>query len=153
MGRSVSHLSRAIRIAYFEQPKVESFNEDAEEYELTDEYEDFDFTIECIQESIKSKFPEFSNVDRWDGNEDHIILEGYGTEIGISSYCGLCALSIRVDDSILEYAENDEESDKQRAEITDWIEKNWDKVSQGYNQLQRVGGFSNGESVYERRKG
>ena len=137
MGRSVSYLSRAIRIAYFEYPKVESYNEDAS------------LVIEDIQESIKSEFPEFSNTNEWDGNEDHIILEGYRTQIGLSEYCGLATLSIRVDESVLEYSEDDEDSEKQRAEITDWIEKSWKKISLGYNQYERIGGFSNGESFYQ----
>lgn len=136
MGRSVSYLSNAQRVSYFEWPMYE------DEYG-NEIYDEADFVIENIQQGIISDFPDFSTADKWDGREDHIILQGYGTEIAISEYCGLCSLSIRVDSSCYD--------DGNVEEIESWIDDNWDKISSGYNMYERVGTFSNGEAVFTKK--
>ena len=141
MGRSVSYLSRAQRIVYFEWPKVELYDEETEEFSASDTLEDYDVVVEDIQEVIKSEFPEFDNAKRYDGDETLIILEGYGTQIGLSEYCGLASLSIRVDS----FFEDEEDQEK----ILEWIEENWEKVSNPWNKLQKLGTFSNGEGIYQ----
>ena len=139
MGRSVSYLSDAHSVSYFDWPRFESGEE--EDYEV--EYESATEVIQDIQETIKSKFPEFDNADKWEGREDHIILEGYGCQIGLSEYCGLASLSIRIDPRQHEDGDTEEIS-----KIEKWIDNNWPKISKYYNRYKRVGTFSNGESVY-----
>jgi hypothetical protein len=141
MGRSVSYLSRAQRVAYFEWPKVEVYDEKTEEFSESDTLEDYDIVVEDIQETIKSEFPEFDNAKKSDDRETLIILEGYGTQIGLSEYCGLASLSIRVDS----FFEDEEDQEK----ILEWIEENWEKVSNPWNKLQKLGTFSNGEGIYQ----
>lgn len=133
MGRSVDYLRRAQHIAYFEWPTYE------EEEGGVQNYDSAEIVIENIQEIIKSDYPEFDNEDKWDGRETHIILSGYGTEIGLSEYCGLCTLSIRVEDDTSDEVED----------IEAWIDANWDRISLGYNMYRKVGTFSNGEAIYE----
>ena len=132
MGRSVDYLNRAQHVSYFEWPSYEC--DEGEQH-----YEDSQWVIDCIQESIKSEYPEFYNEDKWDGRETHIILSGYGVEVGLSEYCGLATLSIRVEDDTSDEVED----------IEAWIDVNWDNISLGYNMYRKIGTFSNGEAIYE----
>jgi len=132
MGRSVSYLSHASKIAYFKCPEIEY-------------PEDFQYqVIEIIQDSIMRVFPSIEVTDRWAGREDHIICENGHAEIAVSEYCGLCSLSIRV------------RQDSEHPEISEhWINQIWPRLEKEMIQLfenvyQKVGTFSNGESVYEK---
>ena len=126
MGCSVSYLANAEKIVYFE---------------WTSDDDDYDMVVEDIQEFIKSVYPEFENVKKYDGREVAIILEGYGTQIGLSEYCGLASLSIRVD----VFFEEEEDQEK----IVEWINENWEKVFKPWNKLHKLGTFSNGEAFFE----
>jgi hypothetical protein len=141
MGRSVDYLNNAIKVNFFPWPKLQVENEEGEFIDSDEEFEDSYFVIEDIQETIKSNFPEFENCNRWDGREVHIILQGYGTEIGLSDYCGLSSLSIRVI--------NDSDGDEYDR-VSEWIDKNWSEIGKYWNVYRRVGRFSNGEGVYEK---
>jgi hypothetical protein len=150
MGRSVDYLNRALHVSYFEWPLIEFYNEITDEYEKTDEYEEYYFVKENIQESVISEFPQYDYCDKYDGRETAIILKGYGTEIGLSQYCGLATLSIRIDENELDYSNYDEqEYNEQYDKIEAWINENWAKISQGYDQYRKIGTFSNGEAVFE----
>ena len=116
MGRSVDYLNNAEKVNYFQWPTLSVYDPETDRDVETDEYEDDDYedaeyVIEYIQETIKSNFPDFDNCSHWDGRETHIILEGHGVEIGLSEYCGLATLSVRVDQRELEYCATDEEAD------------------------------------------
>ncbi len=150
MGRSVDYLSNAERVNYFQWPLIWAYDEDTDTDVETDEYWDAEDVICDIQEYITDKYPGFDKCSRWDGRETHIILEGYGTEIGLSEYCGLATLSIRVDQSVLDYCDTDEEAEAEETRIKDWIRDNWDQASEYWNQYRKIGTFSNGEGVYEK---
>jgi hypothetical protein len=137
MGRSVDYLRGARRIAYFDWPKWET-----EEGEF--EYEAHVFVVDDIRENIKAELPEFGNEQKWDGRETSIILSGYGTEIGLSEYCGVCSLSIRVN--------TDEVEGEDIEKVEKWIDENWAKVSRFYDEYVKVGTFSNGEGVFESKQ-
>ena len=148
MGRSVDYLNRALHVSYFAWPVIEIYNDETDQFEISDQYEDSDIVVENIQESVISEFPEYEYCSKYDGRETAIILTGYGTEIGLSEYCGLATLSIRIDENLLAYYEEDEYNE-QYDKIEAWINENWAKISQGYDQYRKVGTFSNGESVFE----
>jgi len=137
MGRSVDYLRGARRIAYFDWPSWET--EDGEF-----QYEDHIFVVDDIRENIKSELPEFGNEQKWDGRETSIILSGYGTEIGLSEYCGLASLSVRVN------TEEVEEEDIEKVEK--WIDDNWPKISRFYDDYIKMGTFSNGEGVFKSKQ-
>jgi hypothetical protein len=141
MGRSVDYLNNAERVNYFQWPTLWVYDEDTDQDVETDEYWDASDVISDIQEYITDKYPGFDPCSRWDGRETHIILEGYGTEIGLSEYCGLATLSIRVDQSV--------EDEAEETRIRNWIHENWDQASEHWNQYRKIGTFSNGESIYE----
>lgn len=150
MGRSVDYLNNAERVNYFEWPTLSIYDDETDQDVETGDPEDAQYVIEDIQEYIRSIFPGFDNCSRWDGRETHIILEGYGLEIGLSEYCGLASLSVRVDQSVLDYCDTDEEADAEYQKCIAWINENWDEASKYWNRLKKIGTFSNGESVYEK---
>jgi hypothetical protein len=151
MGRSVDYLNNAERVNYFQWPLIWVYDEDTDQDVETEEYWDASDVISDIQEYITDKYPGFDKCSRWDGRETHIILEGYGVEIGLSEYCGLATLSVRVNEDELECYDLDDQdaydTDKQKALA--WIRDNWDHASEHWNQYRKIGTFSNGESVYE----
>jgi hypothetical protein len=149
MGRSVDYLNRSERVNYFQWPTLWVYDEDTDQDVETDELWDASDVISDIQEYITDKYPGFDPCSRWDGRETHIILEGYGVEIGLSEYCGLATLSIRIDQSILDYCDTDEEAEAEETKIRNWIHDNWDQASEHWNQYRKIGTFSNGESIYE----
>jgi hypothetical protein len=157
MGRSVDYLNNAERVNYFQWPTLFVYDPETDRDVETDELEDAEFIISDIQETIKSNFPGFDNcgrnplnMGRWDGNEVHIILEGYGVEIGLSEYCGLATLSVRVDQRELDYCETDKEADAEYQKALNWINENWDEAAKYWGQYRKIGTFSNGEGVYEK---
>jgi hypothetical protein len=151
MGRSVDYLNRATNVAYFQWPTLFIYNEETGIDEETNEYEEGYIVTENIQEGIISEFPEYEYSKKWDGRETSIILTGYCTEIGLSEYCGLATLSIRIDENELDYSNYDQnEYQAQYDKIEAWINENWAKISAGYNEYNKIGTFSNGESVYEK---
>lgn len=152
MGRSVDYLNRSERVNYFDWPILSVYDPETDRDVETDEYEDASIVIEDIQEYIRSIFPGFDPCSRWDGRETHIILEGYGLEIGLSEYCGLASLSVRVDEGPLEYSEDDEAYETDRQKALNWINENWDEASKYWNKYRKIGTFSNGEGVFEKVK-
>lgn len=141
MGRSVATLPRALGVVYFGWPERNVLDENGNETDEL-EYEDSSWVIEDIVENTMSEYPEFDQVSRWSG-ENHIIMDGYGCEISLSEYCGLAALCIRVDETV-------EWDDEGIAEIHQWIDANWAKISDSYNKLRKVGTFSSGEAIFEK---
>lgn len=150
MGRSVDYLNRAERVNYFQWPTLWVYDEDTDTDVETDEPEEAFIVIEDIQETIISNYPGFDRCSRGDGREVHIILEGYGLEIGLSEYCGLASLSVRVDQSILDYCDTDEEADAEYQKCLAWLNENWEEATKYWNRYRKIGTFSNGESVYEK---
>lgn len=147
MGRSVDYLNNAERVNYFEWPTLSIYDEETDRDIQTDEYEDAEYVIEDIQEYILSIFPGFDRCSRWDGRETHIILEGYGLEIGLSEYCGLASLSVRVNERELDYCEDPEFWNDTAVQ---WINDNWDEATKYWNKYRKIGTFSNGEGVFEK---
>ena len=150
MGRSVNYLNGAERVNYFEWPKLFCYNEETDQDEETEEYEDSDWIIEDIQNYFIDSFSGFDRANKWDGRETHIILEGYGVEIGLSEYCGLASLSVRINEKELEYCDTDQEYQEARDQALAWINDHWDEASKYWNLYRKIGSFSNGEGVFEK---
>jgi hypothetical protein len=132
MGRSVDYLSRSQKVVYI---PFEVENEFDSEFEWDYFYEDL-INILC------EKYPSLYTVkNKWDGRETRIILENDLCQIGLSEYCGLVSVSIRVNEYYEYY--NIAES---------WINRiNFERVlNERFNTLHKIGTFSNGESIYER---
>lgn len=129
MGRSVNYLTRATQVIYLQ---------------LNQEDDDpfaWDSFMNDITEILQELLPSLSDANRWDGNETAIFLQNNIAEFGVSEYCGLVSLSARP----LAGKENLGER---------WLAQAWPKINQTlkkyrYSPMDRVGSFSNGESIYK----
>jgi len=135
MGRSVNYLSNADLVLYFDGSFLEN------------EFDWEDFKSNLIYK-IKKKLKSYNECDKWDGNETRIFLENELAEIGLSEYCGLCSLSVRVRDD--DYDEYFKEGIAKRH--IKQIEKSLVKCLEntGVEILNRLGTFSNGCGVFEK---
>lgn len=126
MGRSVNYLRNSFDVVFFSNHEEEN-----------------EYIIEDIQQSIISEYPEFWEVSEWENNEVHIILQSHTVEVGISEYCGLFSLSIRIRDEV-----NLEEEEEH--EVNEWLTIHASKLLKPYNEMRKIGTFSNGESIYNK---
>lgn len=135
MGRSVSSLSNATEHTYIHLDLQEDW-----------EWDDFKDELSTL---LLERMPSLDTCDKWDGREDHIMWENRLAEIAISEYCGLVCLSARP-----------KGGDGYRGEPSEamgahWLAQVWPglekKLKEYYpeNVLVRIGGMSNGESVYK----
>ena len=157
MGRSVNRLSHATAVAYTHvEPYSRNGEQDEETGEVITNYEpnEDDYRIvwddfyDNVKDTLKTKYPSLEDCKRWEDNEVSIFLENRIVEIGISEYCGLVSISFRPKESGW-----GEKATEPLAEC--WINHNWagiEKALSGVCELlNRVGGFSDGTSVYEKK--
>ena len=150
MGRSVNYLNNAEYVIYFSADWINE-NEEGEYDYTSSEWNWNDF--ECnLESSICKKLKSYNVVKEWDNNETKIFLKNELAEIGISEYCGLYSLSIRVKDNsdygwgMYEYQENLGKHHCQQ------VRNNLEKclADSGATILNRLGTFSNGCGVFEK---
>lgn len=142
MGRSVSTPRNASHVVYAHRV----YREDDDDGFL--EQQDFDDAIEDLRAEIRAKDKSFRNISQWSG-EDHGLLVNDAYTIGVSEYCGLVAVW-----AVPKTWHEDEEGDT--SIVNDILEHNleaWLIEAAGYfgEVLRKVGTFSNGEAVFERR--
>ena len=146
MARSVNYLGNALGVTYF-HTAPENFENDLEfSYENEAEFTWDDF-VGNITASLQANYGSFDTVKhRWDGRETRIILENNHAEIGISEYCGLASVSIRI-----------RESDYTNYQLAEgWINRAWPGMVKAmeentyHTHLRKIGTASNGESFYEK---
>jgi hypothetical protein len=122
-----------------------------EDYDDFQGQEDFDYFIEYLQEQFMKKYKSLVTCDKYEHrDETSIILFNDFVEIGISEYCGLTSISMRIREYIREPEYNEDASKLGLAQrfannMSIWMSKN-------IGDLNKIGTFSNGESVY-RKKG
>ena len=129
MGRSVSTHRHAVATVYLNM----EFGED-----------DFDFFLEDLCDNVLvPKYPSLEPCNRWMDREDHVILQNQYCEVSVSEYCGcvaVCLAPFDPDDAYkVAWCERVADSFKRH------VEKNFKSCA-----MRRIGGFSNGESVYQK---
>ena len=142
MGRSVDYLSRAEHVAYI--------NNAVDNDETTDYFiarENWNWFKEGLVELLQKRCPSLEEVDEWDGRETHIFLENLHAQIGLSEYCGLVSLSIRINDTNF----------RCNGQLAfGWINQVWPKIltdlDKRYHTLTKLGSFSNGEGVFQKKQ-
>lgn len=154
MGRSVSYLSNADAVYYFDVSNMgyaNSFNEETGDWDGPVEYdefqsrEDWELMIDNLQSTLRHRYPSIREADRWEDREDHIIAENDLVEIAVAEYSGLASVSLRLkdDESIAGLAGG-------------WLARTIDRVHRviaeavRYPELSRMGTFSNGTGVFNR---
>jgi len=134
MGRSVSTPTGAVAIAY----------RDVSDFQ--DEFE-WQFFQENIIDQLQTAFPSLAEANSWIGREDHVVLENSHCKITISEYCGLAAISLVPETHDCYYSE-----DIALQNLADhWCNQISDKFVNLLSELTKVGTFSNGEAIFERR--
>lgn len=128
MSRSVSVPSGAVVVAY-------SYCGENE-----DDYGDDDQVVEDFRQSVLLCYKSTWQVDKWLGREDLAIAANDYAYFGISEYCGLIAYWVVLRDEC-----------EAIGRATAWVNRIAPKFKERFATLQRVGVFSNGEAVYERR--
>lgn len=133
MGRSVSCASGAFVRAY---EHVE-YTEDPDDSWLWNDY------INDVIARAKKAFPSLRGCERWVGREDHAVLENTFAYFGLSEYCGLVCIWMVLKDH------GDYVRELRCAEH--WAEQVKAKFEKTFGTLRKVGTFSNGEAVFEKK--
>jgi hypothetical protein len=151
MSRSVSVASGAFAVAYEDCGTFGYVTEDEEGKKLDEphydevlagmDWEDF---ISDKYDRLAKEFPSFSKCDKWLDNEDHAIAENRFAYFGMSEYMGLVSLWLVLKD--------DYDYDWQGNLRKHWAEQVRAKFLKRFGTLTKLGTFSNGEAVFERRK-
>lgn len=167
MGRSVMTLNDATVIAYdYLEPDEASYREQWDDMDGDEqEYYDFDFDrfmwnlwnedyadvfhwyLVGIQDMLAEQWKSFEPVDRWIGQELHVIAENAHSLVTISEYGGSVAICLGPN-----YDRGDYWRDP--SEISglgeNWRNKISERFEKRFSTLQKLGTFSNGESVFQK---
>jgi hypothetical protein len=126
MGRSVSYATGAVSVCY------EHIEDDMESW-------DWEWYLERIQDEARQAFPSLDDCDYWLDREDHAIIENQHCYIGVSEYCGLVSIWLVPKD------------DNDHPELSaNWCTQVTPTFNKLFQQLRKVGTFSNGEAIFER---
>lgn len=125
MGRSVSMPSGCTEVCFQTLSDDDAFGDD---------WEDFldDITTRCIE-----TWPSMYVADEWVGREDHAIVQNAHVWIGVSEYCGLVAIWLKV-------------KDEENGLSVQWAKRIAPKFAKMFGQLRQIGHMSNGEAVYRK---
>ena len=97
--------------------------------------------LDYVRYGCKEYWPSLEKADRWIGREDHVVLENWLVDIGVSSYCGVVAVWIVPTDN-----------PETRGLAWHWVDQIRDRFLEMFGQMRRIGHFSNGNAVYEKVK-
>lgn len=128
MGRSVSYPSNCAIVVY---AAFECMDEDDASF-YWDDY------LDELREQMQFIAPSMEEHDGWAGREDRILMRNNLAEFGVSEYCGLVAIWLRV--------RTDLDSE---ALAINWCATIAAKFSRAFAQLQKTGTASNGESFFQ----
>jgi hypothetical protein len=152
MGRSVSYPSNAT-VAYAPTPcdsdwcvtceseGADCTCEEGDSHILEGET-DWDRLKDDLVMRAKALFPSLYEADGWRGREDHTLARNGLIDFGVSEYCGLMAVWM-VPRADFERAGLEEMAER-------WIESVTAKFQAEFGEYYRVGGFSNGTSLYQK---
>jgi hypothetical protein len=145
MGRSVSHPSDAyVAFAEWGQGWVEGDDDDNpgaghfDEWLAQMEWPDI---VDDFRRAVLEHYPSARAEDRWLGREDRVVAMNDYAWFGLSEYCGSIAYWVVLQDRI---------DSAMEGLARRWFEQIGPKFEKRFATLERLGSFSNGESVYRR---
>ena len=110
------------------------------------EPENWQCDLDWFKDRVQELWPSFQEGDGWLGwpySETRIVLSNSLVEIGVSEYAGMTALTIA--------PVEDEYGNKVHPGLAaQWVRQIEERFVKEFSDYNRVGTFSNGESVYER---
>ena len=150
MGRSVMTAIDAIHVVYF-PITIGSGCDEIDQDDSDFGYWEWDEFIDDLQEMITVAYPSFLRCDRWDGREEHRILENDLARIVVCEYMGLVSVSLVAADWYGSYLPC-------LGGLADhWcrqISSNFQKLMDAnFTTLNKQGTMSNGVSVFMKRGG
>lgn len=98
--------------------------------------------LECTADYMKELWPSLWDTESWPSNEVRVFLENNLVEISVSEYGGLTALCIAVKESAYD--------EGKQGLARSWIKKVAPKFLSTFGRVEKMGTFSNGESVYKK---
>jgi len=140
MGRSVGYANGSVYIAY---ETFEYENGGEGDLGVTEEWNMF---LEDVIFRGEDAFKSLTQCDEWLGAEDHALLENEFCYIGVSEYCGLVSIWLTPKDADC-YTRGGWENVRDH-----WIGQVGPKFNKVFGTLRKLGSFSNGEGVYERKE-
>lgn len=163
MGRSVSKPRDTVVSVYEDVSSFgycPSVNEDGEEinpdnpelweYDENVAYYDWEDYKEYLKTKIEKVFPSMVSCDKWIDDEDFALMENNFAYVGISEYCGcVCLWLSSKEEELLNTGYSYDASTAGLAKA--WTRKVKDKFYENFGTHKRVGGFSDGTSVYEKK--
>lgn len=141
MGRSVSYASGSIAKAYYYVDWVE---DDQDTNDML--WEDF---LYDVREQAQALFPSLTPCDEWLGNEDRAILENTFCYVGVSEYCGVVCLWLVPKEFETYYPDEQQKENLSKR----WLENAKQKFDANLGDYNKVATFSNGEAMFEKKKG
>ena len=146
MGRSVMTLPDAITAFQTFSPSHYCEEHDGWECEDVgtcsfgcDHSEDFREYLDWISDEATRLWPSFDSADRWIGNELHVIAENAHSIIAVAEYCDLISINLGAN------------CDRDVAPLGEhWRKQVESKFLETFSELEKIGTFSNGESVYQK---
>lgn len=147
MARSVSYATGSVAKAYFDVRDFGcSYDDDGNciessycEGQAIDDWEDWE---SWLSESLTDVMPSLTTCDKWLGREDRAILENDFVHIGLSEYCGVACLWMVPKDL--------HDTPQLTSLQAQWIITACDRIEE-LGQLRKLGTFSNGEAIFERK--
>ena len=150
MGRSVSYPSGTICSAYRD---VSAFGYDCESDEIDYHLAELDWEdlLEDIVSDAIKQWPSMTDVrseNRWAGREDRILCENELGQIGISEYNGVANIWLRSRKD--DYCDYYDDQQKLINLCDSWCNRISEKFEKKFAEMHRIGGFSDGTSLYLR---
>lgn len=155
MGRSVMTLADSITAYQTFEPshfceECEGFCEEHQDELTCDPYcdhsEDFQYLLDWIREEALNMFPSMSEADYWIGQELHVVAENAHSVVTVSEYFGMVSICLGSNYDRQEYWR-----DPSPGLGKHWREQVSEKFLGTFSELTKIGTFSNGESVYEKK--
>jgi hypothetical protein len=153
VGRSVSYATGSIAKVYYDVSRhgyhyPDGTDGEPARFEQWVAEDDWDMFKESLINDIQALWPSFSPCEVWLDREDLAICENTFAYIGLSEYCGCACLWLVPKESDGYYAEDIRRDNLARG----FCSRIQAKFSEKFGEFVRIGGFSNGESVYQRKE-
>jgi len=146
MGRSVSYATNSLLITYAEWWQPEPGEDDEFDYQEP-EPDDFRFWLDWVQETTCRLWPSFTPIEQWLDREDKAIAENALGYIGVSEYCGVASIWFVAKPNSWEYSDTHHREHLARG----FARSIAPTFYATFGTLDRIGGFSDGTSFYQRR--